>query len=159
MIKINLIAIGKIKEKYFAEGIAEYAKRLSAFCEFKISELEEENYKKTDAAAEEKIRKKEGEMILKNLSDFSGKVFALAIEGKKFSSKGFSEIVGKAAAAGDSLAFIIGGSYGLSEDVKKRADGLVSFSDMTFPHAMFRLIFTEQLYRAFTILNGKNYHK
>lgn len=159
MIKITLISVGKIKEKYFSEGIAEYVKRLSAFCDFKIVEVEEENYKKTDAATEEIIRRIEGERILKVLSAFSGKVYALALEGKKTDSKGFSEIVKNNASAGVNIAFIIGGSYGLSASVKSRADGLISFSDMTFPHTLFRLIFTEQLYRAFTIIGGKSYHK
>ena len=159
MIKITLIAVGKIKEKYFTEGVNEYVKRLSAFCDFKIVEIAEENYKKTDAALEERIRLKEGERISKALSGFTGKVFALAIEGKKSDSKSFAKVIGGCAAAGENVAFIIGGSYGLSDGVKTRADALISFSDMTFPHALFRLIFTEQLYRAFTIVNGKNYHK
>lgn len=156
MIKVNLIAVGKIKEKYFSEGVAEYAKRLSAFCDFKITETEEENYKKTDDAIAVKIKEKEGEKILPKLS---GKVYALAIEGKKYDSVGFSSLISAAANAGENLTFVIGGSYGLSSKVKDRADGLISFSDMTFPHAMFRLMFTEQLYRAFTIINGKSYHK
>ena len=159
MIKITLVAVGKIKEKYFSEGIAEYRKRLSAFCDFNIIETEEENYKKTDGALEEKIRVKEGEKISGVLSDFKGKVYALAIEGKKTDSKNFSEIIKKSVSSGEPVAFIIGGSYGLSSAVKKRADALISFSDMTFPHALFRLMFTEQLYRAFTIINGKSYHK
>ena len=159
MIKINLIAVGKIKEKYFAEGVGEYVKRLSAFCDFKIVEIEEENFKKTDVALEEKIREIEGERILKVLSVFSGKIYALAIEGKKFDSKSFAKVIEGGLSSGENIAFIIGGSYGLSPKVKSRADALVSFSDMTFPHALFRLMFTEQLYRAFTIINGKNYHK
>lgn len=159
MIKITLFAVGKIKEKYFSEGIAEYSKRLSAFCDFKIVETEEENYKKTDGATEEKSRLKEGERILSLISEFKGKVYALSLEGKKSDSFGFSEVIKKSLSAGENVAFIIGGSYGLSPAVKKRADALFSFSDMTFPHALFRLIFTEQLYRAFTIIHGKNYHK
>lgn len=159
MIKVSLFTVGKVKEKYFADGIEEYKKRLSAFCDFKIYEFEEENYKKTDSATEEIIRAREGEKILKSLSSFKGKVFALAIEGKKYDSKGFSDLIAKSVDAGENLAFIIGGSYGLSAALKTRADGLVSFSDLTFPHTLFRLMFTEQLYRAFTIIGGKNYHK
>lgn len=159
MIKITLIAVGKIKEKYFSEGIAEYAKRLSAFCDFKIVETDEENFRKTDCATEEKSRVKEGEKIAGFLSGYKGRIYALAIEGKKTDSKGFSGIIEKSLSAGENIAFIIGGSYGLSDMVKSRADALISFSDMTFPHALFRLMFTEQLYRAFTIINGKNYHK
>lgn len=159
MIKITLFTVGKIKEKYFAEGIAEYSKRLTAFCDFKIIEIEEENFRKTDGATEEKSRLKEGERILSLISEFKGKVYALAIEGKKSDSLIFSETIKKSLSAGENIAFIIGGSYGLSSEVKKRADALISFSDMTFPHALFRLVFTEQLYRAFTIINGKSYHK
>lgn len=157
MIKINLVCIGKVKEKYFLDGINEYAKRLSRFCEFKIVELPEENFNKVDDALIENIKKKEAEKIVANLK---GYVFALAIEGKKYSSLAFSEEIKKLIDLGrGEITFVIGGSYGLDDSVKKHADRLVSFSDMTFPHTMFRLMFTEQLYRAFSILNGSNYHK
>ena len=157
MIKINLVAVGKVKEKYFLGGIEEYAKRLSRFCEFKIIELPEENYNKVDDALIESIKKKESEKILQNLK---GYVFALAIEGKKYSSQSFSEEIKKLIDLGKGeITFVIGGSYGLDDSVKAKADKLISFSDMTFPHTLFRLMFTEQLYRAFSIINGSSYHK
>ncbi len=157
MIKINLVAVGKVKEKYFLGGIEEYAKRLSRFCDFKIIELPEENYNKVDDALIESIKKKESEKILQNLK---GYVFALAIEGKKYSSQSFSEEIKKLIDLGKGeITFVIGGSYGLDDSVKTKADKLISFSDMTFPHTLFRLMFTEQLYRAFSIINGSSYHK
>ena len=156
MIKITLIAVGKIKEKYFTEGVNEYVKRLSAFCDFKIIEVEEENFKKTDASLSQKTVNLEGERILPKLS---GKIVVLSPEGEKKNSEGFAELINSAVKTGNPLTFVIGGSYGLSEQVKKRADKMISFSDMTFPHTLFRLMLTEQIYRAFTIINGKSYHK
>ena len=156
MIKVNVVAVGKVKEKYFESGIAEYSKRLSAFCDFKIIEVEEENFKKTDDSLALKTVEKEGEKILSKLS---GKVVVLTPEGEKKSSEGFAEIIKSAISKGENLTFVIGGSYGLSSAVKQKADKKISFSDMTFPHTLFRLMLTEQIFRSFTILNGKNYHK
>ena len=155
MIKVTLVCVGKIKEKYFAEGVAEYVKRLSAFCDFKIIETEEENYKKVDDAQKKAIKQKEGERILSKLS---GKVYAMEIEGKKYSSESFARLIQTSVNSGENVTFVIGGSYGLSDEVKKRAEG-ISFSDMTFPHTLFRLMFCEQIYRAFSIIGGKSYHK
>lgn len=157
MIKINVVAVGKVKEKYFSDGISEYAKRLSRFCEFKIIELDEENYKKVDGDAIEKIKEIEAERIMPHLKGF---VFSTAPEGKKFSSERFAEKIKRLCDAGNGvITFVIGGSYGLSDKIKTRADESISFSDMTFPHTLFRLILTEQIYRAFTIINGSAYHK
>ena len=154
MIKINLVCVGKVKEKYFSDGIAEYSKRLNRFCDFTVTEVAEENVKGENPA---EIVEREGKNILPKLR---GAVFALAIEGKKLSSKQFAGLIGKLADGGQGeITFVIGGSYGLSESVKNRADGLISFSDMTFPHTLFRLMFTEQIYRAFCIINGTPYHK
>lgn len=157
MIKINVLAVGKVKEKYFAEAVAEYAKRLSKYCEFKITEISEENYSKTDVATAEIIKQKEGEKILPLIK---GYVFAAAIEGKKVSSESFADKLKRLADAGNGVfTFIIGGSYGLSKEVKDRANELISFSDATFPHTLFRVILTEQIYRAFCINSGSPYHK
>ena len=159
MIKINVIAVGKVKEKYFQNGIGEYAKRLKGVCEFKITEIEEENYKKVSDSLIEEIKLKEGKKILSSV-DFKGYVFAMAIEGKKLSSVNFAKEIKKLGDNGTGvISFIIGGSYGLSDEVKKRADKLISFSDMTFPHTLFRLILVEQIYRAFSINGGTPYHK
>lgn len=157
MIKINLVAVGKVKENYFADGIKEYAKRLSRFCEFSIIELGEENYSKADDGTIKLIKEKEGDKILEHIK---GYVIAMAIEGKKVSSESFAKKIDNVLARGNGvITFVIGGSYGLADKVKARADELMSFSDMTFPHTMFRLMLTEQLYRAFSILNGIAYHK
>lgn len=156
MIKVNIVCVGKVKEKYFAEGIAEYAKRLSRYCEFKIIEVEEENFKKAEDGEINIIKEREGERILPHLK---GCVFVSAIEGKKLSSKAFSEKLKKAADERGTVTFVIGGSYGLADEVKKRAQELISFSDMTFPHTLFRLMLVEQIYRAFSISAGTAYHK
>lgn len=156
MIKVNVVAVGKVKEKYFSDGIAEYAKRLSRFCEFKIIEVEEENFKKAESGDIFVIKEREGERILPHLK---GRVFAMAIEGKRRSSEEFARLIQTAADSVGVMTFVVGGSYGLSEAVKSRADGLLSFSEMTFPHTLFRLMLTEQIYRAFTILGGSAYHK
>lgn len=156
MIKLNLVCVGKVKEKYFAEGIAEYAKRLSGYCDFKITEVEEENFKKAEKGEIGIIKQREGARILPHLK---GYVFVSAIEGKKFSSEDFSKKLKKAADERGVITFVIGGSYGIAEEVKSRADELISFSDMTFPHTLFRLMLTEQLYRAFSISAGTAYHK
>lgn len=156
MIKVNIVCVGRVKEKYFEEGIAEYAKRLSRYCEFKIIEVEEENFKKAEDGEINIIKEREGERILPHLK---GYVFVSAIEGKKLSSKAFSEKLKKAADERGTVTFVIGGSYGLADEVKKRARELISFSDMTFPHTLFRLMLVEQIYRAFSISAGTAYHK
>lgn len=157
MVKVNVIAVGKVKEKYFALGIEEYTKRLAKYCEFKIIELAEENYSRVDDALIETIKKKEGEKILSHLN---GYVFAMAIEGNKTSSEKFSKELKNLIDRGEGVInFVIGGSYGLSDAVKNRADKLLSFSDMTFPHTLFRLMLSEQIYRAFSINAGSAYHK
>ncbi len=159
MIKVNIIAVGKVKEKYFIDGINEYAKRLSGVCEFRIVEIEEENYKKVSSSIIEDIKTKEGKKILSAINEKSY-VFAMAIEGKKFSSTTFAQEIKKIGDLGSGvITFIIGGSYGLSDEVKRRADKLISFSDMTFPHTLFRLMLVEQIYRAFSIIGGTPYHK
>ena len=155
MLKVNLIAVGKVKEKYFSDGIAEYSKRLNRFCEFKIIEVTEEPCLKENSSEYEIVKKKEGARILPFLK---GKCYAMAIEGKKISSKAFSEYFENASLSGGEITFIIGGSYGLDDSIKQKCS-LLSFSDMTFPHTLFRLMLTEQIYRAFSILNGSPYHK
>lgn len=157
MIKVNVVAVGKVKEKYFAEGISEYAKRLGKYCDFNIIEIAEENFIKVDDGKIKQIKEKEGEKILPHLK---GHVFAMAIEGKKLSSESFASTIKRLADSGEGVfTFVIGGSYGLSNAVKERADMLFSFSDMTFPHTLFRLMLTEQIYRAFSINGGSAYHK
>ena len=157
MVKVNIVAVGKVKEKYFADGIAEYKKRLSRYCDFTITEIAEENYNKVDQALISIIKEREGERILPHLK---GYVFAMAIEGEKTSSEKFARTIDGLIARGNGvITLVIGGSYGLSSAVKERADKLLSFSDMTFPHTLFRLMLVEQIYRAFSINSGTAYHK
>lgn len=157
MIKVNVVAVGKVKERYFAEGISEYAKRLGKYCDFNVLEIAEENYTKVDESKIKQIKEKEGEKILPHLK---GYVFALAIEGKKLSSESLARILKNISDKGEGVfTFVIGGSYGLADIIKKKSDMLLSFSDMTFPHTLFRLMLTEQIYRAFSINGGSAYHK
>ncbi len=161
MLKINVICIGKIKEKYFTDAISEYAKRLTAFCRFNIIELAEERIKSNtpNAAQIDEVLSAEGKRILQKISP-SDHVIALCIEGKLMSSEELAGVLDSAAVSGKSTVdFIIGGSYGLSADVKKRADLRLSMSRMTFPHQMARVILSEQIYRAFVISSGGKYHK
>ena len=144
MIRINLICVGKLKESYWREACAEYAKRLSRFCKLEICEL-----------AERFSPKEEAEEILKHLR---GHVIALAVEGRRCSSEKFAADIKKLCDAGAEITLVIGSSCGLDNAVKSRAE-LVSFSEMTFPHQMFRVILLEQLYRAFMINSGSEYHK
>ena len=161
MLRVNIICIGKIKEKYFTDAIAEYQKRLSAFCKLQIIELAEERIRSNtpnDAQIAE-VLDNEGRRILQRIGagDY---VAALCIEGKLLSSEELAETLESVGVAGKSTAdFIIGGSYGLSEAVKRRADIRLSMSRMTFPHQMARVILTEQIYRAFEISSGGKYHK
>lgn len=157
MVKVNLLVVGKVKEKYFADGITEYSKRLSRFCDFNIIEVPEENYSKIDEGTIKIIKEREAERLKPHLK---GYVVALAIEGKKYSSESFSKMISGLIDKGQGvITFVIGGSYGIHEDVKRTANSLMSFSDMTFPHTLFRLMFAEQIYRAFSIINGSAYHK
>lgn len=157
MVKIKIVAVGKVKEKYFLDGINEYAKRLKRFCQFSIVEVAEENYDKAQGKMLDVIKEKEAERILPNLNGF---VFAMAIEGEKFSSENFAKKIKNLTDDGvGEITFVIGGSYGLSDKVKKKANKLISFSDMTFPHTLFRLMLCEQIYRAYTINEGTAYHK
>ena len=156
MIKIRLVAVGKVKEKYYAEAIAEYKKRLSRFCDYEIIEVREENYEKFSAGDIPKILAIEGGRIFEAVKGYA---IALAVEGEKYSSTEFADLISKLAASGKSeITFIIGGSYGIDERIKSAAKK-ISFSDMTFPHTLMRVVFTEQLYRAFTIINNTEYHK
>lgn len=161
MIKINIICIGKIKEKYFTDAICEYSKRLTAFCKFSITELNEEKIRSNtpNPAQIGEVLDAEGKRILQKIGagDF---VIAMCIEGKLMSSEELSKILDNASISGKSTVdFIIGGSYGLSDEVKSRANLKLSMSKMTFPHQMARMILSEQIYRAFEISTNGKYHK
>ncbi len=157
MVKVNVVAVGKVKEKYFLDGINEYAKRMSKFADFSIIEIAEENYSKVDDTLIQVIKEKEADRILPHLK---GYVYCMAIEGKKMNSEQFASQLKCLIDQGKGvITFVIGGSYGLSDKIKSKAERLFSFSDMTFPHTLFRLMLSEQIYRAFSINAGSNYHK
>lgn len=158
--KITVITVGKIKEKYLKDAIAEYSKRLSRYCKLEILEVTDE--KTPDGASEtveENIRDKEGERILKLVKDDSY-VITLEIGGKMLTSEELSDKMDTLGIQGQShLNFIIGGSIGLGKEVLKRSDYALSFSKMTFPHQLMRVILLEQIYRGYRIMNNEPYHK
>ena len=157
---ISIICVGRVKEKFLRDAINEYSKRISKFSSINIIEVDDEE---TPANASEKemlaILEKEGNRILSKISDTSF-VYTLEIEGKKMSSEQFAKSIETLCIEGKSkICFVIGGSLGLSEAVKKRSDRSLSFSDMTFPHQLMRVILLEQIYRSFKIINNEPYHK
>ena len=158
--KITVIGVGKVKEAFFRDAIAEYAKRLSRYCKLELCEVADE--KTPDGASEsveDAIKEKEADRILNKLSEDVYTII-LDIGGKKMDSVTFGKKIEQLGITGKShVAFVIGGSLGLHEKIKKRADLSVSFSDMTFPHQLMRVILAEQVYRAFMINAGSTYHK
>ena len=158
--RITIIAVGKIKEKFYREAIGEYTKRLSKYCKLDIIEVADEKTPERCSETEEQlILSKEADRILKNIRP-EMYVYALAIQGKKSDSVGLANEINQLALSGkSSIAFIIGGSLGLHTSVLNRADKQISFSDMTFPHQLMRVILTEQIYRGFRIIAKEPYHK
>lgn len=160
MLSVTLAVVGKIKEKYFTDAIGEYSKRLKRYCKLNIIEVKDEptpdNPSDREKAA---ILNREGARIIEKLPK-SAYVVSLCIEGQQQTSVEFSEFIEKTAAGGDSeIVFIIGGSLGICDELKAKSNFKLSFSDMTFPHQLMRVILLEQLYRAFNISNGGKYHK
>lgn len=157
---IEILCVGKIKEKYLEDAIREYSKRLSRYCKLKITELKDE--KTVDGQSElldEKVKALEGERIVKNIRD-SAFVIVLDLKGSQIDSVAFSGRLNNLMIEGKSdIQFIIGGSLGLSVEVVNRADWLLKCSEMTFPHQLMRVILLEQIYRAFRIINHEPYHK
>lgn len=158
--KITVITVGKIKEKFFREAVSEYRKRLSRYCSLEIREAEDEHAPDGISDAQrEQILKKEGERIEKLLPG-GAYIVTLEIEGREFTSEAFAQEISDLGVRGQShIVFVIGGSFGIHNTIKKRADLAVSFSKMTFPHQLMRVILLEQLYRAFRIINREPYHK
>lgn len=157
---ITVITVGKLKEKYLKEGIAEYTKRLKSYAKLDIIEVPDEKAPEQLSPAQmQQVKQKEGERILAKVHP-DAYVIVLAIEGTMLSSEQLADKIDKLALHGKSkLCFVIGGSLGLSEEVMKRANEALSFSKMTFPHQLMRLMLVEQVYRAFKILRGEVYHK
>ena len=159
MIKLTVIALGKLKEKYLLEAVKEYAKRLSGYCKLDIVEIEP--IRLSDKPSQSEINNtldKEADIIIKKIPQNS-KVITLCVEGKELTSEKFAEDIKQCESMGNSMTFIIGSSYGLSESVKRLSSFRLSVSQMTFPHQLFRVMLLEQIYRAFKINEGSAYHK
>ncbi len=152
---IRLLTVGKIKEKYLVDGINEYKKRLEKYCHLEIIEVQDE---KTEGVDSKIVKEKEGERLEKYLKD--DYIITLEIKGEKLDSVKFSELIDKVKTYNSSsITFIVGGSLGLSDSIIKKANFHLSFSDLTFPHMLMRLMLLEQIYRSFRILNNEPYHK
>ena len=149
---ITILCVGKIKEKYFKDGIEEYLKRLSKYTKIELIEVEDSPFEK------DKTLKIEGERILKrlNLKSF---IITLEIEGNKINSKELSDLIDKTSINNSDITFIIGGSYGIDNKIKELSNYKLSFSNLTFPHQLFRLMLLEQIYRSYKIINNETYHK
>lgn len=158
--KITVLTVGKLKEKFFTEAVAEYSKRLSKYCKLEILEVADEKIpEKASQVEEQQIKEREGVRLLKYIPE-SAFVLALAIEGKEMDSVAFSKKIENLGMEGKShLIFLIGGSLGLSDTVLQRADEKISFSKMTFPHQLMRVILLEQIYRGYRIMKHEPYHK
>lgn len=156
---INIICVGKIKEDYFSKAAAEFEKRLSRFCSINVIQIPDKSIPDNPSPAEcSAVLNKEGEQILKKIGK-SDIVIAMCIEGKNLSSEEFAAKLSDFQMQSSTIDFVIGGSLGLSDEVKKRADFKLSMSKMTFPHRIARLMLEEQIYRAFKILANETYHK
>jgi len=158
--KVTIICVGKIKEKFYRDAIDEYAKRLSKYCKFEIVEVaDEKTPDKASAVEEEQIKEKEATRILSKIKP-DAYVCTLEIEGKQLSSTDLAIWMEKTTVGGNShICFVIGGSLGLHSSVLARSNYALSFSKMTFPHQLMRVILSEQIYRAFRIINNEPYHK
>jgi 23S rRNA (pseudouridine1915-N3)-methyltransferase len=158
--KLTIIAVGKLKEKYLKDGIAEYSKRLTRFCDLEIIEIEDEQVPENISAANAlQVKRKEADKILKKVKEGSVLV-VLDIKGEKLDSEEFASKLNSFFISGNShITFVIGGSLGLDDALIKKSNFKFSMSDLTFPHQLARLILLEQLFRCFKINNGETYHK
>ena len=150
---IKIIAVGYLKEQYLKQALEEYKKRISKYTNIEIIEIKDEGF-----VEEEKAKAKEKEKILKHISE-KDYIITLEIEGKEYNSLEFAEKLRKTQIENSNLVFIIGGSYGLSSEIKKLSKMHLSFSKMTFPHQLFRILLLEQIYRSYKINNNESYHK
>ncbi len=159
MLSINIICVGKIKEKFFKDAISEYSKRLSKYCKLNILELPDEKIPdKTNASIENEIKSKECSNIINHIKKDSY-IICLDLTGKEFSSEEFSKNIDNISMESSQITFIIGGSLGLNENVLKLANQKICFSKLTFPHQLIRVFLLEQLFRGFKISNGETYHR
>ena len=155
--KVTVVCVGKLKEAYLRDAIAEYAKRLSRYCKFAVVELSESRNVSRAPSDVERAKVEEGRRILDALGE--GRVVVLDLKGEEVTSEQLSAYVGRAVDEGKDLYFVIGGSDGLSKEVLARADYTVRFGRITLPHQLCRVVLTEQIYRAFSIRAGSEYHK
>ena len=160
MLSVTVIAVGKIKEKFLTAALDEYAKRLSAYCRFQVIEVKDEKTPDNPSVAEKNaVLDREAQRITEKIPK-GAKIITLCVEGKQMTSEKFAELIDASTVSGVShIVFIIGGSMGLADSVKALSNVRLSFSQMTFPHMLMRVILAEQIYRGFTIINGKTYHK
>lgn len=158
--RISIVCVGKVKEKFYRDAMEEYLKRLSRYCKAEVIEVADEPTPEgASSVLEEQIKRREGERLLAKLRE-DAYVITLEITGNKVDSPAFSDMIKKIGISGKShIQFVIGGSLGLHETVSARADKKLSFSDMTFPHQLMRVILCEQIYRGYRIMNGEPYHK
>ncbi|MBQ9531391.1 MAG: 23S rRNA (pseudouridine(1915)-N(3))-methyltransferase RlmH [Eubacterium sp.] len=157
--KINIIAVGKLKEKYLVDACSEYLKRLKAYAKVEIIQINEYKANDNPSVSEiEIIKEKEGEMILSKISK-GAFVIPMCIEGNQLSSEEFSKKIENIMLSNGEIDFIIGGSFGLSDKVKQRGNLKLSFGKITLPHQLMRVVLCEQIYRAFSIMNNSKYHK
>lgn len=157
MINIKIACVGNVKEKYFRDALEEYYKRLTRYVNFKVVEVKEESVPKGASAAEiEKIKDTESDRLL---AQCDGYVILLTPTGKSFSSPDFAKHLKKLEDSFSSITFIIGGSYGVNQKVIDKANLCIKFGDFTYPHQLFRVMLSEQIYRAYTIINNVTYHK
>ena len=160
MLHIKLICVGKLKESYYREALAEYEKRLGPFCRLELTELSEERLRERPSQAEIQAALEREALLIEKQFPRDGILICLCIEGKQLSSEELSEYLIRTEIAGKSrISFVIGSSFGLSETVKRKADLCLSMSKMTFPHHLARVMLAEQLYRSFMIREGTKYHK
>lgn len=159
MLHINIICVGKIKEKFFIDALLEYSKRLARFCNLSITELPDEKIpEKASSAQEDEVKEKEGLNIISHLKKDSY-IIALDLKGKEYDSVEFSKKIDSISFTSSNITFIIGGSLGLSSKVLSNCNELICFSKMTFPHQLIRIFLLEQLYRSFKISHNEAYHK
>ena len=156
---VTILTVGKLKERFFEEGCAEYAKRLARYCVLRVREAADEKAPESlSPAQEEQVKDREGKRLL-SLLDPRDHVIALTVTGKAYTSEGLAERMGALRDQGRNVSFLIGGSLGLSQEAVSRADEELSLSKLTLPHRLARLVLLEQLYRSFRILNHETYHK
>ena len=159
MMNVTVIAVGKLKESYLRDGCAEYVKRLTPYAKVNVIEVNEERCSDNPTPSEiNNVIAKEGERILSKIPK-GAQVIPLCIEGKEYSSPDFAGLIESVAMNSSHICFVIGGSYGLSGDIKKAGVNRLSFGKMTLPHQLARMVLLEQIYRAFSIINNSKYHK